>query len=1025
MKKYFSLLSLILIILAVTGTGNAAVDVTLFSQTFQRSTGEPVTASASFQGFAGTAKIKLVNGNLEDSTVERVSSSVVTLNGTAIFSPSDFNQNVASLEKQVNLADGQNTLQVLLKGKPGGTISIQIVQSVKAEGAAVIGPSGGVLAVEDPSSLLYGTKIEIPPGALGTDSVIAVQKTVYPSLPEGEVDAGPSVELRLSGGEFWSPVNVTITYEDKDNDGYIDYSDVPETDLMIKTFNEETKVWEQVAITSRDTAKNTITFSTDHFSVYIPTIFSACTDPVFVFLIDGLKFCQFVEYVDLNPFAEPCEDRDFEPSYLRNALLLMNILEKRSCAFTYSTLPSFSLRWHGDASETENIMPDLKNNITKYYDLAKAPENNRKFILITHSWGTVLGSLALQYNYDLNPDLFITLSSPIFTSNANADDDDSVETAIYGFLNNKMNDTYETLGYQPPRVIDDFSFPWTNYWANGDYISGPTNLISPNIKDVQVDMSLPSSRDLFNTNIWHAVTSIDKKTMDDVYDKLWSIVGKSVFNQVKAEILAHMDLLIEQTPSGGTAGTTFTQKGRYFAPSSTATLHFRKSDETAEFTSHATVDADGKFTATYTVPSDPLPGTYIFWATDDTPPQRKSNEVTFVIKCDRDNDGIPDDQDNCPGTYNPDQADSNGDGIGDACQEFAPTGVITLPRTGQTKCYAYEWEYGGMEIPCPGTGQDGEYQMGVAWPNPRFTSGTGPEADCMVDHLTGLMWSKNANLPGGTLQWDGAIDFANGLYLCGHADWRLPNVNELESLFNTDSLGMASWLNSQGFFNTPISPRYWSSSSAAYNNENAWAVGGNGFVVPDRKTGYSRNVLPVRGITSSPAPVWQTGQTTSYRDGDDGDLHQGVPWPSPRFSEPANGMVIDNLTGLIWTEDANTPGPAVCLPGTMKKFPATLAHIECLNSNNYLGYSDWRLPNKKELMSLIDRSQVGPALPVGHPFQNTNILFHWSSTTNATIPDNAWLVGILVGSISSEIKNYTNVSAIWPVRGGQKSSMGQ
>ena len=64
--------------------------------------------------------------------------------------------------------------------------------------------------------------------------------------------------------------------------------------------------------------------------------------------------------------------------------------------------------------------------------------------------------------------------------------------------------------------------------------------------------------------------------------------------------------------------------------------------------------------------------------------------------------------------------------------------VISLPKTGQTTC----WDTIGNVIPCPGTGQDGEIQAGVAWPSPRFNdNGNGT----VTDKLTGLMWTQNAN----------------------------------------------------------------------------------------------------------------------------------------------------------------------------------------------------------------------------------------------------------------------------------------
>jgi len=87
---------------------------------------------------------------------------------------------------------------------------------------------------------------------------------------------------------------------------------------------------------------------------------------------------------------------------------------------------------------------------------------------------------------------------------------------------------------------------------------------------------------------------------------------------------------------------------------------------------------------------------------------------------------------------------------------LAFAGTIDLPKTGQTKCY----DESGTEISCTGTGQDGEIQAGVAWPGPRFTdNGDGT----MTDNLTGLMWTTNANLPGGYKTWQQALDYVAGM----------------------------------------------------------------------------------------------------------------------------------------------------------------------------------------------------------------------------------------------------------------------
>jgi hypothetical protein len=56
------------------------------------------------------------------------------------------------------------------------------------------------------------------------------------------------------------------------------------------------------------------------------------------------------------------------------------------------------------------------------------------------------------------------------------------------------------------------------------------------------------------------------------------------------------------------------------------------------------------------------------------------------------------------------------------------------------------------------------------------------------------------------------------------------------------------------------------------------------------------------------ARVPQTGQTTSYAPGDDGDIQAGVEWPTPRFKDMRDGTVKDNLTGLLWLQDVDCGG---------------------------------------------------------------------------------------------------------------------
>ena len=185
-----------------------------------------------------------------------------------------------------------------------------------------------------------------------------------------------------------------------------------------------------------------------------------------------------------------------------------------------------------------------------------------------------------------------------------------------------------------------------------------------------------------------------------------------------------------------------------------------------------------------------------------------------------------------------------------------------LPDTGQTKCYDPSGSTTN-EIPCAGTGQDGDKLMGVAWPNPRFTD----NADgTMTDNLTGLIWLKNANCSatlGGvakttTLTADNALVWTNNLASgsCGLTDgsiagqWRLPNINELASLLDLSQSNPA--LPSGHPFTSVqngASDMYWASTTFFANPARGWSVYMYDGVVSNgaNKSSSLYSVWPVRG----------------------------------------------------------------------------------------------------------------------------------------------------------------------------------
>ena len=145
------------------------------------------------------------------------------------------------------------------------------------------------------------------------------------------------------------------------------------------------------------------------------------------------------------------------------------------------------------------------------------------------------------------------------------------------------------------------------------------------------------------------------------------------------------------------------------------------------------------------------------------------------------------------------------------------------------------------------------------------------------------------------------------------------------------------------------------------------------------------------------------------------------------FTDNGNGTVTDNLTGIMWQKcsagqnnDASCSGTAVeynwyQASGTYDETYNPTSQDVC-GSLNLGGYSDWRLPAKKELISIVDYSIPYPTINTTY-FPNAISSLYWSSTTEAFNPDGAWYVHFSNGSVYTSYK-YSNVY-VRCVRGGQ------
>ncbi|MDM8521781.1 DUF1566 domain-containing protein [Desulfococcaceae bacterium HSG8] len=193
-------------------------------------------------------------------------------------------------------------------------------------------------------------------------------------------------------------------------------------------------------------------------------------------------------------------------------------------------------------------------------------------------------------------------------------------------------------------------------------------------------------------------------------------------------------------------------------------------------------------------------------------------------------------------------------------------------------------------------------------------------------------------------------------------------------------------------------------------------------------TGHTIN--EIYNLLDKRAFVPKSGQTDCYYDDgtdgsctcgtancpseQDGGLEKGVAWPVPRFTDNGNGTATDNLTGLIWLKNANCWG----------KINWATAITNCSGlADGQFGLSDgsaagdWRLPNLRELHSLLAYKNHSPSLPAGHPFSNVQNDWYWTSMSGSATTHNAYFVDLAHGRVQGTGK--FDLWYVLPVRGGQ------
>jgi hypothetical protein len=304
----------------------------------------------------------------------------------------------------------------------------------------------------------------------------------------------------------------------------------------------------------------------------------------------------------------------------------------------------------------------------------------------------------------------------------------------------------------------------------------------------------------------------------------------------------------------------------------------------------------------------------------------------------------------------------------------------TVVDTGQTKCY------NNIETACSQAGQafygqDAQY-AGV---QPSYMdNGDGT----VTDLNTGLMWQKT---PGDKVTYAEAVAGADSFNLAGYDDWRLPTIKELYSLMDFGGSTGMSAATSVPYIDTDyfdfeygdtsagerfIDAQYWSSTEYVGTTMNGQATAFGVNFADGRIKGY--------GI-EHPNGTAMTQFVRYVR----GNPDYGV----NNFVDNGDGTITDLASGLMWQKGDS---------GITMNWQQALDYAENLE---YAEYDDWRLPNAKELQSIVDYTrapdaqnpvQQGAAIDPVFDITSDDSFF-WTSTTHVEGPTGDFAAYIAFG----------------------------
>jgi hypothetical protein len=321
--------------------------------------------------------------------------------------------------------------------------------------------------------------------------------------------------------------------------------------------------------------------------------------------------------------------------------------------------------------------------------------------------------------------------------------------------------------------------------------------------------------------------------------------------------------------------------------------------------------------------------------------------------------------------------------IDEEIEENLPTPELpyAIVSTNQLTFYGNQDEISTPQVGDAFYGQDACYTAA----SPNYTD-NGDET--ITDNITGIMWQKNA---GEKMTYDVAVNSMGSFDLAGYSDWRLPTIKELFSLIifsgldpsgynGTSASGLVPFIDTDYFDfeygDESVGERIIDAQFATSSLD----VGDSNFGGGNLMFGVNFADGRIKGYPTGAKPGQSSGKTffVLY-------VRGNQRYGENSFVNNGNGTITDNATGLMWMQNDSDQG---------MNWQEALEYAE---GKEFAGDTDWRLPNVKELQSIVDYSRAPGATnsaAIDPAFNCTQITneggqsdypYYWSGTTHVNM----------------------------------------